>query len=491
MAVKIDRHLRHISNLNIKEVKLMMKKADYQLRAKPYISPIRSGKKDAKLRRLYGEDQLIWQRKRYTERVERLFAHYGQVLPPNAELRYFSAPGRTEIIGNHTDHNLGKVLGAGVNLDVIAVVARVDTPEVRIKSKGHPEIVVRLDDPYALKPEDDEKGHSQALLRGILAGFQKRGHKIRNQKGFVAATDSDVPPGSGLSSSAAFEVLVATIVAKVILNKDIPPTTIAQIAQEAEELFYGKPCGLLDQTTSAVGGCVAIDFMNPRKPQIKKINMNLSKYGKNGYSLCIVNTGGDHKDLTDDYAAIRAEMVQVAAEQIRQGFTTPEYIAVKKKGAFDPGVLRYMNENSFRKSIPSLHEKGLVGDRAILRAIHFYEENRRVERLIRAIRAGADGFGDFLAAIVESGQSSYMYNQNIFPLAHPDKQPVALGLALSEEMLRGCGAWRVHGGGFAGTIQAFVPNDKVARFKSRMNKTFGDNATYVLRIRPFGGVEVF
>ncbi|MDR3344829.1 MAG: galactokinase [Oscillospiraceae bacterium] len=467
----------------------MLKKQEYQLRAKPYSVPIRAGKRDVKLRRLYGEEQLPIQRKRYAERVERLFAHYGEMLPPNAELRYFSAPGRTEIIGNHTDHNLGKVLGAGVNLDVIAVAAPVTAPEVRIKSKGHPEIVIRLDDRGALKP-GGENGNSQALVRGILAGFQKRGFKILEHSGFVAATDSDVPPGSGLSSSAAFEVLVATIVSKIMLGKEIPPTIIAQIAQEAEELFYGKPCGLLDQTTSAVGGCVAIDFMNPRAPQIKKINMDLSKYGKSGYSLCIVNTGGDHKDLTDEYAAIRAEMVQVAAEQIRRGLTTPEYIAVKKKGAFDPDVLRYMSEQGFKKSIPALHEKGLVGDRAILRAMHFYEENRRVERLIRAIREGADGFEEFLATIIESGQSSYMYNQNIFPLVRPDRQPVALGLALSEEMLHGCGAWRVHGGGFAGTIQAFVPNEKVVRFKSRMNKTFGNGATYVLRIRPFGGVEV-
>jgi len=382
------------------------------------------------------------------------------------------------------------VLGAGVNLDVIAAAAMINAPEVRIKSKGHSEIVVRLDHADSFVPGHG-RGNSQALVRGVLAGFQKRGYKIRDQRGFVAVSESDVPAGSGLSSSAAFEVLISTIVSKMMLNKEIPPTTIAQISQEAEEVFYGKPCGLLDQTTSAVGGCVAIDFVNPREPQIKKINMDLSQYGKNGYSLCIVNTGGDHKNLTDEYAAIRAEMVQVAAEQIKQGLTTPEYVAVKKKGAFDPDVLRYMSEKGFRKSIPGLHNKGLVGDRAILRAMHFYEENRRVERLIRAIRTGKSGFDDFLATIIESGQSSYMYNQNIFPMTNPDSQPVALGLAMSEELLRGCGAWRVHGGGFAGTIQAFVPNEKVARFKSRMNKTFGTGATYVLKIRPFGGVEVF
>ncbi|MDR1806156.1 MAG: galactokinase [Clostridium sp.] len=468
----------------------MMKKNEAGRRALPYTAPILSGKRDSKLRRLYDDEQLPRQRKRYAERAERLFAHYGEMLPPSVELEFFSAPGRTEIMGNHTDHNLGKVLGASVNLDVIAAAARLEQPEVRIKSKGHPEIVVRLDDPSALKP-GDERGSSQALVRGILAGFQKRGHKILRQGGFVASTDSDVPPGSGLSSSAAFEVLVSTMVAKLMLHTELAPTVIAQISQEAEEQFYGKPCGLLDQTTSAVGGCVAIDFMNPREPQIKRVKLDLSKFGKHGYSLCIVNTGGDHKDLTDDYAAIRAEMVQVAAAQIRMGNTMPEYSSVKKKGAFDPDVLRYMSEAGFRKSIPGLHGRGLVGDRALLRAIHFYDENHRVDRLMRAIRGGASGFGEFLSTINESGLSSYMYNQNIFPLAHPDRQPVALGLALSEEMLRGCGAWRVHGGGFAGTIQAFVPNEQVPRFKSRMNKTFGKGATYVLNIRPYGGIKVF
>ena len=468
----------------------MLKKSDFQLRARPYTAPIRAGKKDAKLRRLYGKDAVIAQRGRYCECTESLFANYGGMLPPDAPLRWFSAPGRTEIIGNHTDHNLGKVLGAGINLDVIAAAARVDIPEVRIKSKGHPEIVVRLDDAEAFVP-GHERGHSQALVRGVLAGFQKRGYKIRDQRGFVATTFSDVPAGSGLSSSAAFEVLVSTIVSKLMLNAEMPPTVIAQISQEAEEHFYGKPCGLLDQTTSAVGGCVGIDFRNPKEPKIKKISMDLSQYGKSGYALCIVNTGGDHGNLTDEYAAIRTEMMKVAAEQIRSGLTVPEYAPVKEKGAFDPDVLRYMSEKGFRRSIPGLHEKGLVGDRAILRAIHFYEENRRVDRLIGAIRAGKDGFGDFLAAITESGQSSYMYNQNIFPLSNPDSQPVALGLALSEELLRGCGAWRVHGGGFAGTIQAFVPNEKVVRFKSRMNRTFGPGATYVLSIRKYGGIEVF
>ena len=449
---------------------------------------IAKGKKDKKLLKLYPEYDLPRQQKRYCECVRSLYEHYGDRIPASADVCFFSAPGRTEIIGNHTDHNLGKVLGASVNLDVIAAAVLISDPEVRVKSKGHGEIVVNLNDMDSFIAGDD-MGSSVSLVRGILAGFQKRGYKIRGQQGFVAATMSDIPTGSGLSSSAAFEVLIATIVSSLMLETHVSPTVVAQIAQEAEEHFYGKPCGLLDQTTSAVGSCVAIDFLNPKIPRIKRVNMDLASFGTHGYSLCIVNTGGDHADLTDEYAAIRKEMVQVANEQIKENLTISEYSAVKKRGAFDPDVLRYMSESGFRKSIPNLHAKGLVGDRAILRAIHFYEENDRVEQLIKAIRNG--DLQLFLETIIKSGQSSYMYNQNIFPLANPNHQPVALGLAMSEELLRNCGAWRVHGGGFAGTIQAFVPTERVAPFKKRMNATFGKNATYVLQVRKYGGIKLF
>ncbi|MDR0883548.1 MAG: galactokinase [Oscillospiraceae bacterium] len=465
--------------------------------AEQVASPIRAGKKDAALKKLYGADELPRQRARYAKRVERFFFHYGDRLSGREKIHFFSAPGRTEISGNHTDHNLGKVLAASVNLDAMAVVAEIPEPEVHIKSAGHAEIIINLRDPNALQA-GNEPGNSAELVRGILAGFYNRGYKV-NKKGvggFVAATASDVPAGSGLSSSAAFEVLVSTIVAKIMVPKInpqkkeptlIPPTLIAQISQYAEEVFYGKPCGLLDQTTSAVGGCVTIDFKNPQVPKIKKINMNLSQFGKNGYALCIVNTGGDHANLTQDYAAIRSEMVDVATELDDQGYA----ISARERGAFDTKVLGYMSEKGFQKAIPSLHKTALVGDRAILRAIHFYAENHRVERLVKAIRRGEEGFAEFLATIIESGQSSYMYNQNIYPPGDPKHQPVALGLALSEELLRDCGAWRVHGGGFAGTIQAFVPNEKVTLFRRRMNKTFGDGATYVLNIRPYGGVELW
>ena len=390
---------------------------------------------------------------RYRELVTMFSEHFG-----TAPTRFFSAPGRSEICGNHTDHNHGKVLAAAVNLDIIAAVEPTSDGFVTVKSEGYPEDKIALDDLSVAEPE---KNTSAALIRGVLAGFKNRGHAVG---GFKAYTRSDVLKGSGLSSSAAFEVLMGTILSGLYNDGSVSAVEIAQIAQYAENVYFGKPSGLMDQMASSVGGFTKIDFCNPEKPVIEAISLDLAAQG---HHLCIIDTRGSHADLTPDYAAIPNEMKSAAGE-------------------LGKGYLRELSREDIIKNIAKLRET--VGDRAVLRALHFMDENCRVDELADAIKNG--DFKAFLSVINRSGDSSYKYLQNVFACSHPDQQGVSLALYLASSLLGGEGACRVHGGGFAGTIQAFVPDQKLDAFVCGMESVFGAGSCYVLNVRPYGGVEV-
>ena len=416
---------------------------------------VRAGEYDSRFKKVYVTDEEI---KAQYDRYCSLADDFDSVFSPDRDVRMFSAPGRTEVGGNHTDHNHGKVLAAGINLDAIAIASKNDENIVRVKSRGYAMDTVDITD---LSVHEDEAGHSPALVRGVMKGFERLGYKIG---GFDAVTASRVLSGSGLSSSAAYEVLVGTMVNYLYNDGCVDPVTIAKIAQYAENEYFGKPCGLMDQMACSVGSFIKIDFKDPQQPIIEKVDFDFASCG---HSLCIVDTKGSHSNLTDEYAAIRVEMESVAAE-------------------FGKSVLREVSEEDFRRNIPSLREK--VGDRAVLRAIHFYNDNKRVDREAEALKA--HDFESFKKNILESGASSYMYNQNVFAPKQPDIQPVSVALAVSEEILKGRGAWRVHGGGFAGTIQAFVPNDLLADYKKEIERIFGEGSCYVLSVRPVGGAEI-
>lgn len=414
-----------------------------------------SGAYDDRLRRVYVTDDAVQeQRARYAALAETFASLYNA----DRDVRLFSAPGRTEVGGNHTDHNHGRVLAAGINLDAAAAAAKNDENIVRVKSAGYDMDVVDLSD---LSVHKNERGHSPALVRGMCRGFLNHGYKIG---GFDAATVSQVLSGSGLSSSAAYEVLVGVMLNALYNDGAADAVTIAKIAQYAENEYFGKPCGLMDQTACAVGSFVTIDFADPKNPAIEEVKFDFAACS---HALCIVDTKGSHSDLTDEYAYIREEMESVAQ-------------------CFGKTVLREVPEADFYAALPSLRKK--VGDRAILRAMHFYADNARVLKEVAALRAG--DFESFKQYIRESGFSSFMYNQNVFSVKKPQEQPVALALAVSQQVLEGRGAWRVHGGGFAGTIQAFVPLDLLEAYKSAMESVFGAGTCYVLSIRPVGGVEI-
>ena len=370
--------------------------------------------------------------------------------------RYFSAPGRTEIGGNHTDHQRGRVLAGAVNLDTVAAVRPNGSNIIRIQSKGYPMSVVDLGN---LSPVESEINSTPALIRGVAARFAQLGCKV---EGFDAYCESTVLPGSGLSSSAAFEVLIGTIVNHLFFEGKVSQPEIAMIGQYAENVFFGKPCGLMDQTASAVGNLVTIDFFDKDQPQIKPVSFDFSTCG---HALCIIDSGADHADLTDEYAAIPGELKAVAAY-------------------FGKEVLTQIDEKEFFAAIPALREK--CGDRAVLRAVHFYQENARVPKQVAALEQG--DFANFLKLITESGYSSYMYLQNVIPAGYKEHQDVALALALCQHYLQGKGAYRVHGGGFAGTVQAFVPFDLLEEFRAGIDAVLGEGACHVLRIRPQGGV---
>ncbi len=402
---------------------------------------------------VYG-DEAAAQQSRYASLLETYENDFGA----GADVRFFSAPGRTEVGGNHTDHNNGKVLAAAVNLDAVAAVEATDDGIIRVNSQGYAPLVI---DTACLDVIDSEAGTSAALIRGVCARFNELGYKFG---GFNATMTSRVLSGSGLSSSAAYEVLIGTILNYLYNDGKISAVEIAQISQYAENVFFKKPCGLMDQTACSVGGFVKIDFEDTAKPVIEKVDFDIAKHG---YNLCIIDTGGNHADLTDDYAAIRLEMNSVA-----------EF--------FGKPVLRQVAESDVMASIGDIRVK--TGDRAVERAIHFYNENKRVERLAGALSQG--DFESFKATIIESGKSSYMYNQNCFTLTNPKEQPVALALCVAEELLKGKGAYRVHGGGFAGTIQAFVPVELTDEFVGAMSKLLGENSCYILKVRSHGGCEI-
>ena len=372
--------------------------------------------------------------------------------------RYFSAPGRTEIGGNHTDHQRGRVLAGAVNLDTVAAVRVSGSNVIRVQSKGYPLCQVDLDN---LEPVAAEINSTPALIRGVAARFAQLGCKVG---GFDAYCESTVLPGSGLSSSAAFEVLIGTIINHLFFAGRVSQAEVAQIGQYAENVFFGKPCGLMDQTASAVGGLVTIDFADKAHPDIRPVHFDFST---TGHALCIIDSRADHADLTDEYAAIPGELKEICDCLGRE-------------------VTTEIPEEEFYAAIPKLRET--CGDRAVMRAMHEYNENRRVPEQVACLEKG--DFQGFLSLIRESGFSSWMYLQNVIPAGYVRQQPVAVALGLCEHYLRGKGAYRVHGGGFAGTVQAFVPFELLDSFRAGIDAALGEGACHVLSIRPQGGVEI-
>ncbi len=420
------------------------------------IKKIMSTQYDEMMKKIYFTDDAVKaQKERYIKIVELFDEYYDS----NREIRFFSAPGRTEVCGNHTDHNRGKVMAAAINLDAVAAAAKNDEMIVRVKSYEYDKIdVIDITD---LEPHVEEYGKSKGLIRGVCAGFKNRGYNVG---GFDAATMTQVLSGSGLSSSAAFEVLVGTVMNYLYNDGKVSAVEVAQIAQYAENVFFDKPCGLMDQMACSVGSFVKIDFKDTENPVIEPVEFDFASCS---HALVITDTRANHADLTDEYAAIRQEMEKGAA-------------------VFGKSALRDVDEAEFTSNLPLVREK--AGDRSVLRGLHFYGENNRVEKAAAAL--GANDFNEFKNIITESGFSSYMYNQNVFSAKQPLSQPVSVALAASDYILRGKGAWRVHGGGFAGTIQAFVPTELLDTYKNTLESIFGDGACYVLNIRPVGGTEI-
>ena len=371
--------------------------------------------------------------------------------------RYFSAPGRTEVSGNHTDHQRGRVLAGAVNLDTVAAVRVNGTDKIRIQSKGYPMCEVSLEN---LEPVASEINSTPALIRGVAARFTQLGCKV---EGFDAYCESTVLPGSGLSSSAAYEVLIGTIINHMFFDAKVSQPEIAQIGQYAENVFFGKPCGLMDQTASAVGGLVTIDFADKDHPEIRPVNFD---FASTGHALCIIDSRADHADLTDEYAAVTLELKAIC-----------QY--------FGKEVATEIPEEEFYAAIPELRK--ICTDRAVMRAIHEYNENRRVPQQVACLEKG--DFEGFLKLTKESGFSSWMYLQNVIPAGYVDQQAMAIALGLCEHYLQGKGAYRVHGGGFAGTVQAFVPFEILDSFKAGIDAALGEGACHILSIRPQGGVE--
>ena len=372
----------------------------------------------------------------------------------------FSAPGRTEVGGNHTDHQHGNVLAAAVDLDILAAAAPNQSGMIRVQSQGYPLMVVDLAD---LRPKTEEENTTAALIRGVAARMAALGCPLQNA-GLDVYMTSTVPGGSGLSSSAAFEVLMGTMLNDLFWGGKCDPVEIAQIGQYAENVFFGKPCGLMDQTASSVGGVVSIDFADTAHPVVEQIGLDLHK---NGYALCILDSGAGHADLTDEYAGITNELGAVCAY-------------------FGKEVLRDVPEEEFLAALPEVRKA--AGDRAVNRAFHVYGENRRAVEEAQALRAGA--FDRFLALVRESGRSSAMYLQNVIPTGQTTAQELMVTLALCERILAGRGAVRVHGGGFGGTAQAFVPLELLETFREKTEAVLGAGSCHVVTIRPAGGIRL-
>jgi galactokinase len=389
----------------------------------------------------------------------RLVTRFREVYGNSLGLRFFTAPGRTELGGNHTDHNNGRVLAAAINLEA-AAVAQPCEGMIELHSAGWEKtFVVQLDD---LGPNRAEAGSTEALLRGVAAGFHGRGHRIG---GFRACVESSVPQGSGLGSSAAFEILAGTILNSLYNDGQVDPVQLAVIGQEAENIHFGKPCGLMDQISSSLGGIVTIDFLHPSLPQIRQVKLD---WEAKGWALCIVDTKGSHADLTHDYASIRSEMNLVAQ-------------------CFGQRVLREVNPDQFWAGIAGLRNR--LGDRALLRASHFFEENQRVENMVNAIEA--DDFDTYLDLVNASGHSSAEFLQNVTPQGAVKDQAIPLGMALTRKFLKGEGACRVHGGGFAGAIQAYVPLNASREYAKTMEAVFGPGSVHNLTVRPERAGETF
>lgn len=410
----------------------------------------------ARLASLYccAPEQTPAQAARYEAVLNGLEATFGT----HAEAGLYSAPGRTEIGGNHTDHQHGRVLAGSVNIDMIAAAAPNSLNQLRVQSEGYDLCVIDLADLAARKEEENT---TMSLLRGECEAFRQRGAALSGLDVYVA---SNVPKGSGVSSSAAFEVLIGVILNDCFMTKKVSPIEIAQIGQWAENVYFGKPCGLMDQTACAVGGVITIDFKDPAHPVVGQTAIDLAKHG---FVMCISDTKGSHADLTDDYAAIRREMESVAEQ-------------------FGKKVLREVDEDEFYKALPKLRKA--VGDRAVVRAMHFYNDCRRAAQLCDAVRE--DDFDTFLRLIIEGGHSSFEFNQNAYSIKNPKEQGVPVALALSQRVLNGRGAWRLQGGGFAGTIQAFVPVDLLDAYKAAIDGCFGEGSCHVLNIRNYGAVPV-
>ena len=404
---------------------------------------------------LYGTNQVILdkQAQRYNSLIGKFNDVYG-----SRDIMLFSSPGRTEIGGNHTDHNYGRVLAGAVNMDNIAVAAINESNIVSVLSSGYEKFEVDLSN---LSPNKAENFTSASIIRGISSRMKELGFKIG---GFDCCIDSGVPVGSGLSSSASFEVLIGAIISHLFNDGKLEAVQNAIIGQYAENVYFGKPCGLMDQTACAVGGLVTIDFKDPANPVVKKVNFD---FVATGFSLVITDTGGNHADLNDEYASLPTDMKAVAAE-----------LGAK--------VLRQVTLEQVLDITPKIREK--VGDRAILRAIHFQNDNQRVVEQVAALEK--NDFKAFLGMVTDSGFSSYMYNQNIYPVNNIKEQGVSLALALSDLVLKGQGAWRVHGGGFAGTIQAFVPENLLEKYITTLEHVFGKGACHNLFIRQKGADRI-
>lgn len=418
------------------------------------VGKLQKGELDSRLLDIYVDSKLLdYQRERYINAIRKFEKLYS-----SGDVMLFSAPGRSEVGGNHTDHQHGTVLAASINLDSLGIVKALDDNVIRIVSGEYDEIVISLDD-ILLKQE--EKGTTTALIKGVVSGFLNKQYEVG---GFCAYITSDVLIGAGLSSSAAFETLIGTILSGLYNNMGVSAVEIAIIGQYAENIYFGKPCGLMDQMACSVGNLVYIDFANPSKPEVEKIEFDMEHYG---YSLCITDTKGSHADLTDEYAAVPKEMKLVAKH-------------------FGKEVLREVSMQDVLEEIHALRSE--LGDRCVLRALHFINENNRVKQEVESLKNGE--FEQFLEYVKESGNSSYKYLQNVYTNSDVQSQNVSIALAASDIVLQGNGVSRVHGGGFAGTIQAFVRNDYVEEYKKNMNLIFGDGACSNLRIRKYGGIRV-
>ena len=424
------------------------------------LQTLSDGQHDPVLAALYALDgtreSLDKARARAVHVVSRFIEEFSPASDAAAAL--FTGPGRTEIGGNHTDHQHGHVLCGSVDLDMLACAAPNGLDVIRVHSEGYPALEVALD---SLSPREDEKNTSAALVRGVAAKIAELGHTLC---GFDAYVTSNVLSGSGLSSSAAYEVLIGNILNHLCCGGALDPVEIAKIGQYAENVYFGKPCGLMDQMGSAVGGAVAIDFHDPASPVVRRADYDFSA---SGHALCIVDTASSHGDLTDDYADITREMGAVAAY-------------------FGQKFLRDVPEADFHAALPAL--RASCGDRAVLRALHYYEDDRRAVEEAEALAEG--DFPRFLALVNASGLSSALHLQNTWSISDPRQQAIPVCLAVGRELLEGTGAIRVHGGGFAGTIQAFVPNDKLVSFKSGMEALLGPGKCHILHIRPQGGIKI-